>query len=285
MHLRPAERLVVGLLAGGHLHQRRAAEEDLGRLLDHHGVVAHPRDVGAAGRRVAEDQRDRRLLAGAGPGQVAEDLAAGDEDLLLRGQVRAARLDQRDRRQAVLLRDLRGPEPLLHRPRVARPALDRGVVGGDQALDALDHTDAGHQRGADGEVRAPRRERRELQEGAARVDQQLDPLAREQLAAGVVPLDVLLPAPGHRLRVLGVELGDLGQHRRTPAPVGRTTHVGRATFAGRATIVGRACRTHHVARATFVGRACRDHVPRATFVGRACRDHVARAHVAPAHRV
>ena len=43
MHLGAAERLVVGLLAGGHLHQRRAAEEHLGLLLDHHGVVAHAR--------------------------------------------------------------------------------------------------------------------------------------------------------------------------------------------------------------------------------------------------
>ena len=111
------------------------------------------------------------------------------------GQIRAAGLDQRDRRQAVLLGDLGGPEALLHRPRVARAALDRRVVGGDQALDALDHADAGDQRGADGEVRAPARQRRELQERRPRVDEQLDPLARQELPARVVALDVLRPPP------------------------------------------------------------------------------------------
>ena len=68
VHLGAAERLVVGLLAGGHLHQRRTAEEHLGALLDHDDVVAHARDVGAAGGRVAEHQRDRRPLVGARPG-------------------------------------------------------------------------------------------------------------------------------------------------------------------------------------------------------------------------
>ena len=58
------------------------------------------------------------------------------------------------------------------------------------------------------------RERIELliDEGSAFLE--LSPLAGQQLAARVVALDVLLPAAGHRLRVLGVELGDLLQHRR-----------------------------------------------------------------------
>ena len=45
------------------------------------------------------------------------------------------------------------------------------------------------------------------------VEEQLDPLARGQLAAGVVAVDVLLPAARHRDRVLGVEVGELLQHR------------------------------------------------------------------------
>ena len=180
----------------------------------HHRVVAHARHVGAAGGGVAEHQRDGRAAAGpTGPGQVAEHLAAGDEDLLLGRQVRAAGLDQRDRRQAVLLGDLGRPEALLHRPRVARAALDRRVVGGDQALDALDHADAGDQRGADGEVRAPARQRRQLQERRPGVDEQLDPLARQELPARVVAVDVLLPAAADGLGVLGVEVGELLQHR------------------------------------------------------------------------
>ena len=213
VHLGAAEGLVVGLLAGRHLHQRRAAEEHLRLLLDHDRVVAHARHVRAAGGRVAEHQRDGRLPPGTGAREVAEQLAAGDEDLLLGRQVRPAGLDERDRREVVLLGDLRGPEGLLHGPGVAGPALDRRVVRGDQALDALDHPDARDQRGTDVEVRAPARQRRQLQERRPLVDEQLDPLARQQLAARVVPLDVLLPAAGHRPRDLGLELGELRHHR------------------------------------------------------------------------
>ena len=148
-----------------------------------------------------------------GAGQVAEEATAGDEDLLLRRQVGAAGLDERDRREVVLLGDLRGPEDLLHRPGVGGAALHGRVVGADQALHALDHTDAGDDRGADGEVRAPPGQRRELEEGRPGVDEQLDPLARGQLAAGVVAVDVLLPAARHRDRVLRVEVGELLQHR------------------------------------------------------------------------
>ena len=60
MHLGAAEGLVVGLLAGGHLHQRRPGEEHLGTFLDHHHVVAHPRDVRAAGGGIAENEGDGR---------------------------------------------------------------------------------------------------------------------------------------------------------------------------------------------------------------------------------
>ena len=117
------------------------------------------------------------------------------------------------RRQPVLLGDLRGAEDLLHRPRVAGAALHRRVVGGDHALDALDHADAGDHAGADREVRAPAGQRRQLEERRALVDEQLDPLAGQQLAAVVVAVDVLLPAARHGLGVLGLEVGELLEHR------------------------------------------------------------------------
>ena len=106
VHLGPAERLVVGLLSRGHLQQRRAGEEHLGPLLDHHDVVGHARQVGAAGCRVAEDEGDRRDAVGRRRGQVAERAPAGDEDVLLGGQVGAAGLDEVDRRQTVLEGDV-----------------------------------------------------------------------------------------------------------------------------------------------------------------------------------
>ena len=142
VHRRPAELLVGRLLAGGHLHQGRPAEEDLGALLDHDDVVAHARDVGAAGGGVAEHEGHGGEGGGRVPGEVPEGPAAGDEQLGLGGQVGAARLDQADRRQPVLEGDVRAPGALAEGERVHGPAADRGVGGPRQALDALDHADA-----------------------------------------------------------------------------------------------------------------------------------------------
>ncbi len=211
MHLGPAERLVVGLLAGRHLDQRRAGEEHLGPLLDHDHVVAHAGDVGTAGGGVAEHDGDRGLLARRGAGEVAEASAARDEDLLLGGEVGAAGLGEVDRRQPVLLGDLRGAEGLAQRPRVEGAALHRRVVGDDHALDALDHADAGHDAGADREVTAPAGQRHQLQERRPLVDEQLDALAGGELAALLVAGDVLAAGPDG-LGLLGVQRLDLLEH-------------------------------------------------------------------------
>ncbi|SKY55847.1 Uncharacterised protein [Mycobacteroides abscessus subsp. abscessus] len=84
MHLSATEGLVVAFLAGGHLHQRRSAEEHLGTAVDHHDVIAHARDVCPAGRGVSEDQRDRRNPRCRQPCQVTEHPTAGNEHLFLR---------------------------------------------------------------------------------------------------------------------------------------------------------------------------------------------------------
>ena len=63
----------------------------------------------------------------------------------------------------------------------------------------------------------------QLEERRAGVDEQLDPLAWQQLAAGVVAVDVLLSAAGHRLGVLGVEVGELLEHRLPVAHVSAST--------------------------------------------------------------
>ena len=208
VHVGAAEALVVAVLAGGHLDERRAAEEHLRALLDHHDVVAHARHVGAAGGRVAEHDGDRRDRLAGQPGEVAERLAAGDEDLALVGEVGAARLDHVDQRQAVLERDLHRPQRLAHGPRRARAAADRRVVGDDHALDVLDDADAGEHAGADREVAAPRGERRQLEQRGVAVDEQLDALAAQQLAALAVALDVLVAAAVVDERQLAVVLGE-----------------------------------------------------------------------------
>ena len=124
-------------LAGGRLHQRRAAQED-GPLVAHDdGLVAHGRHVGAAGGAGAHHHRDLRDAAGREVGLVVEDAAevvAVREDLVLPRQEGAARVDQVDAGEPVLLGDLLGPQVLLHRERVVGAALDGGVVGDDHAL-------------------------------------------------------------------------------------------------------------------------------------------------------
>ena len=120
-------------------------------------------------------------------------------------------LDERDGRQPVLGRDLRGAVGLAQRVRVHRAAADRGVVRGDEHLDAGDDADARDEGGAERELGAPGRERRELEERAVAVEQQLDALAGGELAAGAVAGEGLLAAGGDGRGVEGGELLDGGE--------------------------------------------------------------------------
>ena len=82
MHRRAAELLVVGLLAGGHLHERRTAEEHLraaGR------PAPRSRTCPARTRRRRSSCRTRARSSGCRSaescGEVVEDLARGDEQV------------------------------------------------------------------------------------------------------------------------------------------------------------------------------------------------------------
>ena len=90
---------------GGGLHQRRAAEEDRALVANDHRLVAHRRDVRAAGCARSQHGRDLRNALGAQCGLVVEDPAeviAVGEHLVLPGQEGAAGVDQVDARQPVL---------------------------------------------------------------------------------------------------------------------------------------------------------------------------------------
>ena len=135
VHLGAAQRLVVGFLAGGHLHQRRPAEEHLRLPVHQDRVVAHAGHVGAARGRVAEHQRHGGHRVGGQFGELKEDPAGRDEQVGLRRQVRAARFHQVHHRQPVGAGDLQRAQRLAQRVRVRSapwPAADpgRGAAAG-----------------------------------------------------------------------------------------------------------------------------------------------------------
>ena len=151
VHVAAAELLGGDDLADRGLHQRRAAQEDGALVADDHGLVAHRRNVGAAGGAGAHHGGDLRDLRRGHPRLVVEDPAEVllvREDLVLLGQERAARVHEVDAGQPVLQRDFLRPQVLLDRHRIVGAALDGGVVGDHQHLAAVHQADAGDHPGA-----------------------------------------------------------------------------------------------------------------------------------------
>ena len=178
-------------LTGRRLHQRRAAKED-GALVAHDdGLVAHRGHVSATRGAGSEHRGDLRDALRAEVGLVEEDAAevfAVGEDLVLSRQEGAAGIDQVDARQPVLARNLLRAKVFLDRDRVVGATLHRRIVGDDHAFaarhpaDACDHARAG----AFVVVHAVGGQRRQLEEGTARIEQSVHPVARQQLASADV---------------------------------------------------------------------------------------------------
>ena len=142
---------------------------------DDHRLVAHRRHVGAAGGARAHHDGDLRDPLRGHARLVVEDppeVVAVGEDLGLERQERAARVDEVEAREVVLLGDLLRAQVLLHREREVGAALHGRVVRDDDALLALDDADAGHdpRRGRGAVVQIPGGERVQLEEGGAGVD-------------------------------------------------------------------------------------------------------------------
>ena len=93
VHFRATQFLVLGLLTGGHLHERGAGEINLRLLFDHHDVVAHAGHVRAAGGRASEDQADGRNLSFRTLSQMTKTCSTRNEYLILLWQVGASGFD------------------------------------------------------------------------------------------------------------------------------------------------------------------------------------------------
>ncbi|MNT43038.1 hypothetical protein D3C72_1794890 [compost metagenome] len=145
-------------------------------------------------------------------------LAVGEHVFLAR-QVGAAGVHQVDAGQAVLLGDLLRAQVLLDRHRVVGAALDRGVVGHDHAFHARHPADAGHHAGAGDRiaVHAVRGQRGDFQEGTARIEQGIDAVAHQQLAARGVLGARRFAAAKCGAGEGGVQVVDYGLHRRAVA--------------------------------------------------------------------
>src|SRR5947209_7294264 len=134
-------------------------------------------------------------------------MVAVREDFRLVRQVRAATIDQIDARQPVLLGDFLRAEVLLDRQRIVRPAFDRRVVADDHHLlarDAPDTRDDPRARNL-ALVHVARGELADLEEWRAGIEQPLDAVAGQKLAARHVTFAVLFGAALCRVRNIGAQ--------------------------------------------------------------------------------
>ena len=199
-----AQMLAIDILVRHRFHDLGSGDEHVARPLDHDREVGDGRRVdGAAGTR-PQDQRD--LRHDPGRQRVAQEdvgVAAERHDAFL--DSRAARIIQADDRRADLDREVHHLADLLGVRFRQRSAENREVLAEDEHEPAVDRAVTGDDAVAQvalavqAEVsRAVRDERVQLDE-RIRVEQQLQSLARRQLAAIVLLLDPLLSPAETRL--------------------------------------------------------------------------------------
>ena len=143
-------------------------------------------------------------------------MIAVGKDLVLRRQKRPARIDEIEAGQPVVAGDLLGAQVLLDGHREIGAALDRRVIGDDDAFAAHDPADAGDEAGGRhlAVIHAEGGELRQFEKRRARIEQRPHPLARQQLAARQVPAPRLLPAALADRRDLLPQIRDKRPHRR-----------------------------------------------------------------------
>ena len=205
MHARAAQLFGRDGLVGDGLHHVGAGDEHVARVLHHEDEVGHGRRVDVAARARPHDDGDLRDDAG-GQHVAQEHLAVAAERRHAFLDARAAGIEQADDGRAVLQRHVLDLGDLLGVRLRQRAAEHREVLGehvDHAAVDgapAGDHAVAGDLGLLHAEVVAAVLDVHvELLEGVL-VHEQLDALARGQLAALVLGVDARLPAAEARLR-------------------------------------------------------------------------------------
>ncbi len=242
MHIGPAQFFGTHHFTGGGLDQRRAAQKDGALVLDDHRLLAHRRHVGATGGARTHHAGDLRDAQRRQVGLVVEDPAevvAIGKHLVLQRQVGAARVHQVQAGQMVLQGHFLRAQVFLDRHRIVGAALDGGIVGHDHAGTSVDAADAGdHAAGRHlALVHVVGGQQGQFEEGRSGIDQQIDPLAHQQLAACHMLAARRLAAAAHdrlgglaqlvhqllhglrvgaELRGAGADTGDDRPHLRAP---------------------------------------------------------------------
>ena len=136
------------------------------------------------------------------------------KDLVLHRQEGAAGIHHVDARKIVLPRDVLRAQMLLHRQRIVGAALDGGVIGDDDAFPPRDAADAGDdaRRMHVAAIEAVGGQRRQFEECGAGIDQEVDAVARQHLAARGVPLARGLAAAAGDLLELVAQFADKAAH-------------------------------------------------------------------------
>ena len=228
---RAAQHVALHVLTDGGLHEVRPREVDRAGALHDQRLVAHNRQVSAAGHAAAHDGGNLRDALARQLRVVAEDASEVllvRKDLVLHRQVDARRVHEVEDRDVVFQGDLLGAQVLLRGDRKPRAGLHGGVVGDDHAEAARDVPQAHHGTACGAAalllVHLVAGKQAELLEVVRGVHERFDALARGHLAALVLPLDSLLAAAFADLRrTLAHRLhkGFVMSHARLEGGVGR----------------------------------------------------------------
>ena len=223
MHLAAAELVLGDVLPHHALHQVRPADGHAGGALHHRHEVGEPGNVGGARRSRTQHRGNLRHHAGEDH-LLAEQVAgigerADDRRLVRVGrEPRAGRVDQPDHRDAFAQRQLAQARHLALADRPDAPPVHGEVVGRDATRPSVDEAGPAHHAvGGRGPLRFFRQlpevggEKPDLDK-AARIEQQLEPRARVQLAALPLAAQPLLAAHPQRFRPAPAQLLHLVAH-------------------------------------------------------------------------